>query len=64
MYIVITKDGFMTSKEKEDILKTDEVTCYCKSKQDCSDIIHGKRRRYNEKINKEPIVIDLLVSNN
>lgn len=64
MYIVITKDGFMTSKEKEDILKTDEVTCQCKSKQDCSDIIHGKRRRYDKKIIKTPISVDLMVSSN
>jgi len=64
MYIVITKDGFMTSKEKENILKTDEVTCYCKSKQDCSDIIHGKRRRYVKKINKIPVTLDLMVRNN
>ena len=64
MYIVITKDGFMTTKKKEEILNTDDVTCYCSSVIECSNIIHGKKRRYDEKINKEPIVIDLLVSNN
>lgn len=64
MYIVITKDGFMTSKEKGEILKSDEITCECKSKQECSNIIHGKQRWNDKKTIKKPITINLMVSNN
>lgn len=48
MYIVITKDGFMTTKKKEEIIDTDEVTCYCKTIIECSNIIHGKQK-WNKK---------------
>ena len=53
MYIVITKSGFMTTKKDNDILPTDEVTCYCSSEQECSNIIHGKRNRNKVKFQKQ-----------
>ena len=49
MYIVITKNGFMTTKKREDVLSTDQVTCYCESEEESYNIIHGKERWNKEK---------------
>ena len=57
MYIVVTKNGFMTTKKKEDILTDDEITCYCHSERECSNIIHGKESWNHEKIYKDPTVV-------
>ena len=40
MYVVITKNGFLTTKKKEDILETDTVVREA-DKEECSRIIHG-----------------------
>jgi hypothetical protein len=57
MYIVITENGFMTTKKKEEIIKSDEVTCYCHSEMECSNIIHGKEKWNHDKIYKCPTVV-------
>lgn len=59
MYIVITKDGFMTTKKLEDILPTDEVTCYCKDDKSCSNIIHGKEYMNEDKNYEIPSTDDI-----
>ena len=54
MYIVITKNGFMTTKKRENVLSTDQVTCYCHSEEECSNIIHGKEKWNKEKKYEDP----------
>lgn len=41
--IVITKGGFLTTKEEKEIIKTDTIVCESKSEEQSEKIIHGKR---------------------
>jgi len=45
MYVVIVNGGFMMAKDDKDLLESDIIICKCSNDQDCSDIIHGKRKK-------------------
>ena len=45
MYIVITTKGFLTTKTKTELNPTDTIVCEADTPKECSDIIHGKRKR-------------------
>jgi hypothetical protein len=42
LYIVITKNGFLTSKEENKILDSDTVLSEAKDEKDAERLIHGK----------------------
>lgn len=39
--VVITQNGFMTSKKPEDVLDTDEVMACRGTSKECNDFIHS-----------------------
>lgn len=39
--IVITENGFITSKDIKDVLTTDDVICETHSQEETEQIIHG-----------------------
>ena len=43
--IVITKNGFLTSKEEKEVLKTDTILSEAKDEQDAEKQIHGGYRK-------------------
>ncbi len=44
LYIVITKNGFLTSKKENNVLKSDTVLSEAKDERDAERLIHGKNR--------------------
>ena len=41
LYIVITKDGFLTSKKENNIIESDTVLSEAKNEKDAERLIHG-----------------------
>jgi len=42
--IVVTKGGFLTTKDEKNIIKTDTIIFESESEEDCEKIIHGKKK--------------------